>query len=867
MPTSGNDDEKKVSCELIVEEHQGICRVDEPVSIGIPFSAGVVFGVTHFKLLNPAQESIPLQTQVVSQWPDGSTQWVLLDFFANVKPHCEVRYLLDYQQMGDPGTVMNSMVLRENPESLMVETGHARFFIDTKILRPFSRVEIGGRSVLSETDSCVSLTGREGELFVPWISNITVEATGPIRSQVKLEGDFYSESKTLAHFIARLKFYGMSGFVEMNLTIRNEQAALHRGGLWDLGYEGSVYFSDLCVHLAIHESPNMHRMWKTQPLADMKHQEGGVVEIYQDSSGGENWHSVNHVNRNGEIPLRFAGYQVVVDEALVEEGTRATPTLSLCSPHRYISGTMEHFWQNFPKGLSIDKRGLNFEVFPKKHGDVYELQGGEQKTHTLYFQFSVTENGSACLEWVHDRLCPRSTPEWYAQSQAVKYLTQRQLDRNKEYCQLIDSIVEGSNTFFHCRENIDEYGWRNFGEIYADHESVGYEGGLSRVSHYNNQYDVVFGLLVEYLRTGNRKWFFLMRDLARHVIDIDLYHTQKDRPAYNGGLFWHSDHYCEAGTSTHRTYSKTNLLLVNSSEYGGGPSNEHNYTTGLLQYYFLTGDHFAKEGVLGLSNWVLEMDRGRDGIIGWMDGRPSGRASATVEQTYHGPGRGAANSINALLDGFRINKDDKFIAKAEDLIRRCIHPEDDIEQREFSDVENRWSYTMFLQALGKYLDFKVDGNELDDMFVYARESLLRYADWMAEYEVPYMHVLHRVKIPTETWPAQDIRKSNVFNYAAKYANQPQRALYLEKAEFFFNASISDLLSFETCYLTRPRVLVLVNGYMHSYFQCHPDEVISPVSKTFDFGKPCAFTPQLSQIFKMKQWLSSMVSLAKGRGKE
>ena len=49
-------------------------------------------------------------------------------------------------------------------------------------------------------------------------------------------------------------------------------------------------------------------------------------------------------------------------------------------------------------------------------------------------------------------------------------------------------------------------------------------------------------------------------------------------------------------------------------------------------------------------------------------------------------------------------------------------------------VEHRWSYTVFLQVLGKYLDMKTEAGVTDWMFSYARESLLHYARWIARYE-------------------------------------------------------------------------------------------------------------------------------------
>ena len=88
------------------------------------------------------------------------------------------------------------------------------------------------------------------------------------------------------------------------------------------------------------------------------------------------------------------------------------------------------------------------------------------------------------------------------------------------------------------------------------------------------------------------------------------------------------------------------------SSYGGGPSCEHNYTTGLLHYHFLTGSPEARESVLSLADWVIRMDDGRNTVFGLLDNGPTGAASATVSEDFHGPGRGAGNSINALLDGW-----------------------------------------------------------------------------------------------------------------------------------------------------------------------------------------------------------------------
>jgi hypothetical protein len=558
---------------------------------------------------------------------------------------------------------------------------------------------------------------------------------------------------------------------------------------------------------------------------------------------------------------RFQGYCVTADGRVLHEDKRATPVLALHDGSKSLTAVIDKFWQNFPKALAADHNGVTLSLFPPQFGDVYELQGGEQKTHTVYLAFADQAPQITAWQWLHDRLIPRSTPEWYAKSDAWHYVTPLSQDQNTASVALIATAAKGPQSFFARREIIDEYGWRHFGDFYADHEAVGHRGKTPLVSHYNNQYDGLYGALVQYVRSGDRDWFELARDLAKHVIDIDIYHCQEDRAAYNGGLFWHSDHYVDIATATHRAFSKAALEANPGSRPGGGPSNEHNYTTGLLHYYFLTGDVMAREAVLSLADWVINMDDGSQRFLGYLDKRPTGFCSATRSRAYHGPGRGAGNSINALLDGYTLTQEKRYLAQAEALIRRCIHPHDDIQALHLEDVEGHWSYTVFLQALGKYLDMKIDQHEIDFMYSYARASLLHYAQWMDAHEVPYASIFERVEIPTETWPAQDIRKSIIFHFATKYTSDAcWRLAYRQKADFFFQRSIEDVSAFPTCTLTRPLVLLMTNAYIHTYFQMYPDTQAPQAPQRDDFGHPRGFTAQFDELYRMRNRLMTIVSL-------
>ena len=118
--------------------------------------------------------------------------------------------------------------------------------------------------------------------------------------------------------------------------------------------------------------------------------ESSGLLIYQDSSGGENWQSRNHVNRNNEVKTSFRGFRVYSDDRIFQEGLRANPVISVENNDVSISGTVQYFWQNFPKALEAKNNNLIIGLFPNLYDDVIELQGGEQKTHTVFLNFSFT---------------------------------------------------------------------------------------------------------------------------------------------------------------------------------------------------------------------------------------------------------------------------------------------------------------------------------------------------------------------------------------------------------------------------------------------------------------------------------------------
>ena len=833
------------SMELAVKSHCA-SAAEQPLTAGIPLPKGLLADPTCLSLCGPDGNNVSLQALPLALWSDGTVKWLLLDFvLPPVRPGC-FRYALTSGSSSTGQRASDSLSVKETANSLVVATSAATFHLSRTSL-PLDQVLVGTRGVLEPGSSAIVLTDAKGGLGVPRVERVSVEARGPVRATVKYEGTF--TGRVRCRFVARLCFFASTGLVRVRLTVHNPNRARHRGGLWDLGDPGSMLFRDLSVKMEVKGSGDPHVAWTAEPGEPVRSLQEGNLEIFQASSGGANWQSNNHVNSRGRVPCPFRGYRLRSQGQEVY-GLRANPVVAFHGSGGTLTAAVPEFWQQFPKALEATGRELRVRLFPEQWKDLFELQGGEQKTHTVWLHFGpgglVPESP---LDWVHQPARVSAGPEWYAGSGAVPYLVPGSPDSAARLDSYLGEAVAGRNNLFARRETIDEYGWRHFGEVYADHEGAYYPGPAPVISHYNNQYDVVYGTILHYLRTGDPRWQELFDPLARHVIDIDIYHTKEDRPLYNGGLFWLTDHYKDAGTCTHRTYSRANCPADVPATYGGGPSNEHNYTTGLLHFYYLTGDSQARDAVVGLADWVNGMDDSQESVLGLLDDGPTGRASQTRYARYHGPGRGCGNSINALMDAWLVTAQRTYLDKAEELIRRSIHPGDDVPARHLLDVENKWSYTVFLSVLARYLDLKAEAGELDFMHGYARASLLAYAAWMLAHEEPYFDHPEKLDFPTETWAAQEFRKANVLRLAAAHAGEALRERLLRRAADLAERAWSDLLRFESRQVTRAIALVLVDGMRDSYFRQQSGHDKPHASEQYDFGKPENFIPQKERVLR------------------
>ncbi len=801
-----------------LSDEQGIHRKREVFQLGIPLARGELFPNTSVTLIDPGKsEELVCQSSPMANWPDGSIRWLKLQFLADLNPNqrrtIEFRARESFLQPTPP------LSIEENHNGLAIDTGTAKFHLETH--RPvWSHTEneepVHHQLTLTNVEQrpCRAIADTDWEII----------DHGAVSLSCELKGWFLDGNIQLLRFICKLTFYRNSKTIEVQACIHNPKRARHSGGLWDLGDSGSIHFYELTISASLSNIQKIKIV--PEPKLPPIEISNGKCLLYQDSSGGENWKSLNHVNAKGEIIPRFRGYRLYVDNHIHLVGNRATPIITVKNSALTAQATLPRFWQNFPSSIGAYDSQLVVGLFPGEAAGAYELQGGERKTQTAYFHYGDNPNA---LAWTLTPAVPLLDAKQYEVSRAFPWFIAAA--RPGPIDELIRQGLDGPSNFFAKREVIDEFGWRNFGDIFADHETLyQQEDEPPLISHYNNQYDPIYGFARQFVFTGDKRWHELMDDLAAHVRDIDIYHTYEDRSEYNHGLFWHTDHYLPAHTATHRTFSKHNHTSSTPGQTGGGPAEEHCYSMGLLYHHFLTGDTNSKDAVIDLAQWITALHEGSNvlieafykikrydlpKLISLLKGQP-------VTSHRYNLNRGTGNYLNTLIDAHILFPSKGWLTIAESVIRSTIHPDDDIHQRDLLAIEERWSYLVFLSSLSRYLLFKAEVDEFDDSYKYALESFCHYTRWMLQHENLFLKSSNQLEFPNFTWTAQDLRKATLF-FHASFFDPEYRDQYLKKGQYFLENVIDSLSNTDERYFSRVQIILMQN-YIHQ----NQDELLSTI---------------------------------------
>ncbi len=798
---------------------------------GVPFPRGLLKNLLQIEVRVDDETITNYFLSELNRWDDHSYRWLLLGLDLSAPANVSVtlhRQPVSVNDVGDVSQKPSAEVAR-TPESINVQRGaeeQLTVAVDSPAFSMFqqnsSLFKGSFQLIFDDGSACTGVTDvTEFNLLtnpkLPRAHTVAVTATGRFKHPAQSQEVLFEAKWTTALTGARQ----LAEPVELQITLHNPLAAKHPNGLWDLGDDNSLLFREFSLLLETASGSTIS--FQLDDTSPWEHPSNTAVKIQQHASGGLNWQSPVHVDRDNNVPFERNGFTLEQEGKTLREGDRASPVIRIQSKEQSFSLYGADFWQAFPSAVTYDHEVLKYGFFPST-GYLHELQAGEKKTFVLF----LGVDQSVDLRKVATK--PFALPvEWLMKTGVVPFFSGADHPGDS----LVALGLEGNASFAAKRELLDEYGWRNFGDLYADHEAAEYKGDDVFVSHYNNQYDPLYGFIKQYLSTSDDRWFGLAQDLATHVCDIDIYHTSDDKHEYNGGLFWHTDHYVQACTATHRSFSKRQESGVYEDHAGGGgPGGQHCYTTGLMLHYCLTGEDSSKAAVLGLTHWVENYYDGRNTLFEWLlalkNRHVTGLKNHFDEQ--YPLDRGTGHLLIAYIDSYEVCAEKDYLEKAIRVIRHTVDPSEDINKRGLDDVERCWFYTVFLQGVYRYLTLKEQLAQLDEDFYYARDCLLNFAQWMADHEYPYLEKPELLEFPNDTWTAQDLRKACIFAAAHYYSHQKE-PVFQKKAEFFRDYVVEKLTTSDEVHYTRVQVLLLQNkGVTEFFLNRHSACTFEPVGR-------------------------------------
>ena len=310
-------------------------------------------------------------------------------------------------------------------------------------------------------------------------------------------------------FKSRIVFVGGSAAVRFEYQIRNTRAAVHPGGLWDLGIQarGSsrpsrspstrVVLWKRCVGTQTPAGRNR----SSQP----KPRGRSIRTRAAERIGTRPIMSISGVSRRSLFAA--IGLQAAPVAGMPsQQAKRATPGLTVASREAWVAATIKDFWQNFPKALRWQEGRSDVDLFPGEARERFELQGGEQKRHaccSTSARLTPDCRGSA-LASIRWSACV--DPAWIEASEPLRGSPRASQARRRRLLGYVNAD--------HRRPACLHRQARDHRRVRLAQLRRGLRrprGGAPRgprpfVSHYNNQYDFVYGAFLHLLRTGDARW-------------------------------------------------------------------------------------------------------------------------------------------------------------------------------------------------------------------------------------------------------------------------------------------------------------------------------------------------------------------------
>lgn len=562
---------------LTIRNHSDAERKAEIVTTGIPFAKGAVKDVSKLSI-KCNRKKIPAQFVNIVPWDDGSVRWALMDTQIDIPANDKAGLTLDTKSKAR--APKNPVRITDGDDSVKVSTGPLQFTISKKKFNIFESLSIDGKNLITSAGKgLVIYKAGGGEVLSATPTSVTLENTGPMRATLCIRGMFPDVHKNLLSYTVRITVYAGKKFIKLQVWFENN------GGLTVRSIKDAEWFGfdGFAAEFGLALGDNLKAECEGASA-------NGKFKVEQ-RCPGYTWKG-------------FA-YNITTDKKEIKKGARTDGIVTLTGKNGTLTAGIRHFWQNYEKAIELDGSTLKLWFWPtdgewprrttrghdnakefrryRKPG-LYFLSGGVHKGYETILDFS-DRAPKAVAATLNSPLMALADPAYMAETEAApgwfapaSFLTgKKELDDSLKFWNnlatggIAPAGTQGS-IYTARRGGADKrgywYGWMDFGDNLWD-------GGYSSL-----HYDWTWIMLLNYIRTGQRRFLDMGTTMARHRIEIDQIWTDRDSQYY-------------------RNLSRYEMCYT--SIHGGlkegyyGPITSHTWLSGMVVYYMLTGETMAKE--------------------------------------------------------------------------------------------------------------------------------------------------------------------------------------------------------------------------------------------------------------------------------
>lgn len=204
------------SVSVHVRESGGIRRTQFPVSVRIPLPRGVLNDPSHTRLLLKDAE-VAVQVAADARWPDGSIQWLGVDFNASPGPAESLDFALQYGDAVRAIIAPRALAVSEDADAIQV--GNVRFnksgaplVASVKYRDEAIAPGVNGLVVVDAAGASHSLSGAES-------LKVEIVKRGPLVVVLRYTGSLTLDANARASFVLTAEMPSSKSWVRLSASV------------------------------------------------------------------------------------------------------------------------------------------------------------------------------------------------------------------------------------------------------------------------------------------------------------------------------------------------------------------------------------------------------------------------------------------------------------------------------------------------------------------------------------------------------------------------------------------------------------------------------------------------------------------------